>query len=59
MKSLDCLSEELDSQVKGGARGGADGVMRAPRGRVGAASGEAPDCVTRGSGTQRETGSGG
>ena len=59
VKSLDCFSEELDSQVKGSARGGADGGMRAPRGRVGAASGEAPDCVTRGSGTQRETGSGG
>ena len=59
VKSFDCFSEELDSQVKGSSRGGADGVMRAPRGRVGAASGEAPDCVTRGSGTQRETGSGG
>ena len=59
VKSLDCFSEELDSQVKGSARGGADGGMRAPRGRVDGASGEAPDCVTRGSGTQRETGSGG
>ena len=59
VKSLDCLSEELESQVKGGARGGADGGMRVRRGRSGAASGEAPDCVTRGSGTQRETGSGG
>ena len=59
VKSLDCFSEELDSQVKGSARGGVDGGMRAPRGRVGGASGEAPDCVTRGSGTQRETGSGG
>lgn len=59
VKSLDCFSEELDSQVKGSARGGADGGMRAPRGRVGGASGEAPDCVTRGSGTQRETGLGG
>jgi hypothetical protein len=58
VKSLDCFSEELDSQVKGSARGGADGGMRALRGRVGGASGEAPDCVTRGSGTQRETGSG-
>ena len=59
VKSLDCLSEELDSQVKGGARGGADGGMRGTRGRSGTASGEAPDCVTRGSGTQRETGLGG
>lgn len=58
VRSLDSLSETLDSEVKGGARGGADGGMRAPRGRVGAASGEAPDCVTRGSGTFRETGSG-
>ena len=59
VKSLDCLSEELDSQVKGGARGGADGGMRVTRGRSGTASGESPDCVTRGSGTQRETGLGG
>lgn len=59
LKSLDCLSEDLESQVKGGARGGADGGMRLRRGRSGAASGEAPVCVTRGSGTQRETGSGG
>lgn len=59
VKSLDCLSEELDSQVKGGARGDADGGMRVRRGRGGVASGEAPDCVTRGSGPLRETGSGG
>ena len=59
LKEFDCFSDKLGEQVEGMARNRDDSDMRVPRGRVGAVACEAPDCVTRGSGTQRETGSGG
>lgn len=59
LKDLEDFSDGLDAHVKGIAQRGGDGGMRVQRGRIDAAKRDTPDCVTRGSGTQRETGSGG
>ena len=58
MKNLDEFSDSLDAEVKAIERRSGRDAMRAARAvfRCGARS---PDCVTRGSGTRRETGSGG
>lgn len=59
MENFNEFSDGLKAEVQGIAQRGGDGGMRVSRGRVDAAKCEAPDCVTRGSGTRRETGSGG
>lgn len=60
MKNLDEFSDSLDAEVKAiERRSGKERDARAARARSSAVTREAPDCVTRGSGTRRETGSGG
>lgn len=59
LKDFDRFSDKLGEQVEGMARNRDDSDMRVPRGRVGAVACEAPDCVTRGSGTLKSTRSGG
>lgn len=59
MKNLDEFSDSLDAEVKAIERRSGRDAMRVPRARSSAVTREAPDCVTRGSGTRRETGSGG
>ena len=59
LKDFDSFSDKLGEQVEGMARNRDDSDMRVPRGRVGAVACEAPDCVTRGSGTLKSTSSGG
>ena len=58
MKNLDEFSDSLDAEVKAIERRSGRDAMRVPRARSSAVTREAPDCVTRGSGTRRETGSG-
>lgn len=59
MKNLDEFSDSLDAEVKAIERRSGRDAMRGTRARSSAVTREAPDCVTRGSGTRRETGSGG
>ena len=59
MQNLDEFSDILDADVKAIARRSGRDAMCEPRARSSAVTREAPDCVTRGSGTRRETGSGG
>ena len=59
MENFNEFSDGLKAEVQGIAQRGGDGGMRVSRGRVDAAKRDTPDCVTRGSGTRRETGSGG
>ena len=55
MENFDDFSDSLQEIAQ---RNG-DGGMRVPRGRGDDSLRDTPDCVTRGSGTERETGSGG
>ena len=59
MDEFQKFSDGLDVEVEGMARSSGDDGMCGSAGVVGAAAREAPDCVTRGSGTQKRTGSGG
>ena len=59
MKNLDEFSDSLDAEVKAIERRSGRDAMCGTRARSSAVTREAPDCVTRGSGTRRETGSGG